>query len=173
MSGGGVQFVTPAYAAVELAATDDGRAACEALRLRLADTGSLGHALSSLRGSPGQAARRRAVAACADNPWSYAELRLHRILKQARITDWVANRPLRLGDREVWPDVRFRKRLLILEFDGRKVHNDPARFLDDRERWNLFETFGYHVLHFGWEHLGRPDYVIGATRAALHVAAVA
>ncbi len=169
----GIRFVTPAYAAVELAATDDGRTACEALRLRLADIDSLAHALSSLRGSPGHTARRRAVAACAENPWSYAELRLHRILRRARITDWVANRPLRLGDREVWPDVRFRKRLLILEFDGRKVHNDPAQFLDDRERWNLFETFGYHVLHFGWEHLDRQDYVVGATRAALQVAAPA
>jgi very-short-patch-repair endonuclease len=169
----GIRFVTPAYAAVELAATDDGRAACEALRLRLADTDTLAAALACLRGSPGHTARRKAVAACAENPWSYAELRLHRILRQARVTDWVANRPLRLGDRQLWPDIRFKRRLLILEFDGRKVHNDPIQFLTDRERWNLFEAFGYHVLHFGWEHLDRPDYVVAATRAALRIAAPA
>jgi very-short-patch-repair endonuclease len=169
----GIRFATPAYAAVELAATDDGRAACEALPRRLADTDTLAAALATLGGSPGHAARRKAVAACAENPWSYAELRLHRILKEARITDWVANRPLRLGGRELWPDVRFRKRLLILEFDGRKVHNDPVQFLTDRERWNLFEAFGYHVLHFAWEHLDQPDYVVAATRAALRIAAPA
>jgi hypothetical protein len=169
----GIRFATPAYAAVELAATDDGRAACEALRRRLADTDTLAAALASLRGSPGHSARRKAVAACAENPWSYAELRLHRILREARITDWVANRPLRLGGRELWPDIRFRKRLLILEFDGRKVHSDPVQFLTDRERWNLFAAFGYHLLHVGWEHLDRPDYVVAATRAALRIAAPA
>jgi very-short-patch-repair endonuclease len=162
----GVRFASPAYAAVELAATDDGRAICEALRLGFADTNSLEAALQSLRGTRGHATRREAVAACADNPWSYAELRLHRILRETGITDWVANRPLRVGGRELWPDVRMRKRKLVIEFDGRAVHDRPAQFLADREWQNTLEAAGYHVLRFGWEHLDQPDYVVATTRAA-------
>lgn len=33
------------------------------------------------------------------NPWSYAELRLHRILREAGITELVANRVRAAGDR--------------------------------------------------------------------------
>lgn len=163
----GLRFAAPAYAAVELAATDDGRAICDALRLRLIDVESLAAPLTTLRGTPGHMERQKAVAACEKNPWSFAELRLHAILRAAGIHDWVANQPLRLGGRVVLPDVRFRHRRLILEFDGREIHGDRARFLDDRERWNLLESFGYHVLRFGWEHLDRPGYVVRAVKAAL------
>ncbi|MFT4109063.1 hypothetical protein [Propionicimonas sp.] len=167
----GLRLAAPAYAAAELAATDDGRAACEAIRLRLADSDNLLIALVALQGTVGQEARRKAVLACRTNPWSYAELRLHRILIGAGITDWVANRPLRLGDRLLWPDVRFRRRRLILEFDGRTVHNQPSQFLIDRGHWNLFEAFGYHMLHFGWEHLDEPAELVGIVRQAYRRAA--
>lgn len=168
---GGVRFASPAYAAVELAADDDGRAICEALRLRLVDHNALTFALSAQAGSPGQCTRRKVVTACAGNPWSYAELRLQRILARAGIGDWVANRPIVLDGRELLPDIRFRHRMLIVEFDGRETHDGPSRFLADRERLNLFEAHGYHILRFGWEHLDQPDYVIAAVRAALRSAA--
>lgn len=169
----GLRFASPAYAAVELAAADDGRAICEALRLRLADHGDLTMALRAQAGSTGQAIRRKVVTACAGNPWSYAELRLQRILTDAGIGDWVANRPIVLGGRELYPDIRFRHRRLIVEFDGRDVHDGPSRFLADRERLNVFEAHGYHVLRFGWEHLDQPAYIVAAVRAALLVAAPA
>lgn len=164
---GGIRFAIPAYAAVELAATDDGRAVCECLRLKLADNDTLNLALAALSGSRGQAARRRTVAACGTNPWSYAELRLHRILLAAGITDWVANRPLRVSGALLWPDIRFRRAKLILEFDGRDVHDRSGQFLSDRERQNLLEAAGYRVLRFGWEHLDQPDYIVTMVRRAL------
>ncbi len=166
----GIRTVSPAYAAVELAAIDDGRAICEALRLRLADADAFTVALSALDATTGQAERRKVVAASADNPWSYAELRLHRILRDAGITGWVANRPIEIRGRVLWPDVRFLGTKLVIEFEGREVHNDPAHFLSDRERQNLFESVGYHVLRFGWEHLDQPDYVVATTRQALRTA---
>lgn len=162
----GVRYALPAYAAVELAAADDGRAVCEALRRRLADHASIVAALACLTRSPGQARRSAVVAAAAGNPWSYAELRLQRILTGAGISDWVANRPLRLAGRLLRPDIRFRRRRLIVEFDGRGTHDNPAQYLADRERLNLFEEWGFHVLRFGWEHLDQPDYVVAAVRAA-------
>lgn len=169
----GVRHVSAAYAAAELAGTDDGRAVCEALRQGRADRESLGQALVALKGTRDQRARVAVIAEAVANPWSYAELRLQRILRQEGINDWVANHPLRLGSELVIPDIRFRRRRLVLEFDGRQVHDNRARFLADRERLNLLEAFGYHVLRFGWEHLDHSDYVVGAVRAALRRASAA
>ena len=162
----GLRVASPAYAAVELAALDDGRAVCDALRLRLADERAITEALIAFTDSPGNVRRRRAVAACAHNPWSYAELRLHRILLDAGITGWVGNRKIVIDGVRLFPDVRFRARLLILEFDGRETHGSREGFLADRERWNLLEAAGYHVLRFGWEHLDQPGYVATMVRRA-------
>lgn len=124
---GGIRFAGVGYAAVELTATDDGRAICECLRRRLADTAGLNLALAALSGADGQAARRKVVAECSTNPWSYAELRLHRILLAAGITGWVANRPIEVGGSIARPDVRFGDKRLVLEFDGRDVHAVHSR----------------------------------------------
>ncbi len=163
----GLRVASPAYAAVELAAIDDGRALCDALRLRLAEESAITEALSAFRDSPGNVRRRRAVAASAHNPWSYAELRLHRILLDAGITGWVGNRKIVIDGVRMFPDVRFLARLLVLEFDGRETHGSREGFLADRERWNLLEAAGYHVLRFGWEHLDSPRYVATMVRRAL------
>lgn len=168
----GLRFASPSYSAVELAALDDGRTICEALRRGLADGDSLAAADAALRGSHGQVERSRVVAACTENPWSYAELRLQRILRQAGIADWVANRPLVLGGHQLRPDIRMRRRRLVIEFDGRAVHG-ADQFLADRERQNLLESAGYHVLRFGWEHLDQPEYVVTAVRDTLRHASPA
>lgn len=163
----GLRFTSPAFAAVELAATDDGRAICEALRLGLADLPELEAALQSLSRSEGQAARRPVVHACLLRPWSYAELRLQRILTAQGITGWVGNVTLRVGGELVHPDVLFDDAKLIIEFDGRATHDNPAQYLKDRERLNRLAAHGYIVLRFGWEHLDQPDYVARTVRQAL------
>ncbi len=164
-TGGGMRFATPAYAAVELAGQDDGRAICEALRRRLATPPELEEALAALAGTAGQARRRGVVEASLENPWSYGELRLHRILRAAGIFGWVGNGNLRLDGQLFHPDVLFRRQRLVVEFDGRAVHD--GRFLQDRERQNVLASHGYLVLRFGWEHLDDPDYVVGVVRRAL------
>lgn len=103
-------------------------------------------------------------------PWSYAELRLHRILRAAGIVGWVANEPLVLQGRDLRPDVLFRGAKVVIEFDGREVHNSPAQFLRDRERQNVFMSHGYRVVRFGWEHLDDPEYVVKTVRRALRAA---
>jgi very-short-patch-repair endonuclease len=164
-SQGGVRFASPAYAAVELAGEDDGRALCEALRQGLADQSGIESAAACLAHTRGQVRRSVVVAQATGNPWSYAELRLQRILSEAGIRDWVANRPIRLAGHILRPDIRFRSRRLIVEFDGRATHDNSAQFLADRERINLLESGGYHVLRFGWEHLDQPEYVVKLVRA--------
>lgn len=170
---GGLRVTSPAYTAVELAASDDGRALCEVLRRGAATQDELEMALVSLNGTCGQAVRRCVVEACLENPWSYAELRLHRILRSAGLTGWVANGRLRLSGELVRPDVLFLRAKVVVEFDGRAVHDDPAQFLKDRERQNLLVAHGYVVLRFGWEHLDQPGYIVGAVRNALRRQGVA
>jgi very-short-patch-repair endonuclease len=164
---GGLRFATPAYAAVELAAVDDGRAICEALRQRLATLSELEAALQSMTGSHGQAVRRRVVEACLRRPWSYAELRLQRILTAHGITEFLGNEVLKFGGQVFFADVLFPDLKVIIEFDGRATHDNPAQYLADRERLNVLAAHGYIVLRFGWEHLDRPDYVVSTVRSAL------
>ena len=167
VSRSGIRFASPAYAAVEQASIDDGRAICDCLRQKLATQDALEAALAALGKADGQQVRRKVVKACAGNPWSYAELRLHRILLNAGITGWVANRPLRVLGIVVWPDIRFLRTRLVLEFDGRETHGRPDQFLSDRERQNLIEAADFRVLRFGWEHLDQPDYIARIVRAAV------
>jgi very-short-patch-repair endonuclease len=165
----GVRAACPAYGAAELAAVDDGRVACEALRLGLATPDDLALAAAALAGSRGQVQRRRAIAACADNPWSYAELRLHRILRSAGIRSWIANRPVEVGGRVFRPDARFRAERVVIEVDGRATHEAPAQFRLDRERQNALTAAGYVVIRFTWEHLDDPAYVVGVVRDVLRL----
>jgi very-short-patch-repair endonuclease len=165
----GLRTVTPAYAAAELAALDDGRAACEMLRLRLATFDDLSLATHALAGSRGHAERARVIAACEDNPWSYAELRLHRILRDAGFRDWVANRPLEIGGCIFHPDARFRAARVIIEVDGRETHERPGQFRRDREAQNAYTAAGYLVVRFTWEHLDDVDYVVRVVRDVLQL----
>lgn len=167
----GIRTVTAAYASVELAARDDGRSITEALRRRLATVDEIREILDSLAGTSGQAVRRCVVESCLSNPWSYAELRLHRILRRAGITGWVANVPLRFGRQVLHPDVLFPGARVVIEFDGRAFHSSRTEFVEDREKQNTYITNGYLVLRFGWHHLENPDYVIAMVRRALTVRA--
>ncbi|MGV8850418.1 MAG: hypothetical protein ACOH16_12850 [Propionibacteriaceae bacterium] len=119
----GLHLVNAAYASVELAARDDGRAITEALRRRMATVDDILEILDSLSGTSGQAVRRCVVESCLSNPWSYAELRLHRILRGAGITGWVGNVPLRVGGQVLHPDVLFPSERVVIEFDGRAFHS--------------------------------------------------
>jgi very-short-patch-repair endonuclease len=165
----GLRTVSPAYAAAELAALDDGRSACEMLRLRLASFEDLALATRALAGSRGHAERARAIAACEDNPWSYAELRMHRILRDAGFRDWVANRPLDIGGSIFHPDARFRAARVIIEVDGRETHERPGQFRRDREAQNAYTAAGYLVIRFTWEHLDDVDYVVRVVRDVLQL----
>lgn len=167
--GAGIRAASPAYAAAELASQDDGRAACEALRLRLVTPDDLAMATASLAGSRGQRERLRVITSCADNPWSYAELRFHRILRTAGIRGWVANRPVRVGGSIYQPDARLPAERVVIEVDGRATHEPAAQFRRDRERQNAFTAAGYLVIRFTWEQLDDPEYVIRTVRAVVRL----
>ncbi len=101
------------------------------------------------------------------NPWSYAELRLQRILRAAGIAGWKANTTITLNGEVFHPDIIFKEVRVIVEFDGREVHDNTSQFLKDRERLNCFAEHGYLVARFGWEHLDDSSYVVAVVRRAL------
>ncbi len=164
----GIRVTSPVHCAVELAAEDGGEVLVEMLRKRLFAPAQLLEAASYFSGSPGNQRRARVVNAALDNPWSIGELKLQDLLRAAGIKGWVANRPLRIRGRLVFPDVRFPAQRLVLEFDGEAVHGDHAPFEDDRRRQNLLVLEGYRVLRFTWEMVVRhPEEVIAIVREAL------
>lgn len=163
---GCVRLAAPAYIAAELARTDGGRLLSEFLRTGLASQGIVQQALETWADSPGQTGRRRALRDCEHNPWSFAEVRLHTILREGRVSGWTANATIRLAGQVFHPDVLFEEEGLVVEFDGRTAHTSPEQFVRDRERQNLLVIAGYTVLRFTWEHLDDPAYVLSMVRRA-------
>lgn len=155
----GIRIHSPVAAAVDVAATDDGRAIDTLLREHRLDPRVLMPALSLHRRTPGNTARTGVVAASLVKPYSFAERLLHKILTEAKITGWVANHALRLDGVTVRPDVLFRDIRLVIEFDSLQYHG-PDRFEFDRRRNNRFAKNGYTVLQITWDMLQDPGYVI-------------
>ncbi|MEA5119078.1 MAG: DUF559 domain-containing protein [Propionicimonas sp.] len=164
----GIRVADAAYVCAELAATDQGEAAFEALRQRLVAAPSLIEATSCFRGGRGQRERQRVIREAASNPWSFAEARLHALLRAAGIDGWVANRPVKFRGQTFYPDLRFLHKPLIIEIDGEAYHSGHVEFERDRERQNQFMLAGYRVLRFTWEVINeRPAEVIAMIRAML------
>lgn len=159
-----LRIAAPGYVAAELIGADEGRLLSEFLRTGMTQQAIAQDALASLSHAHGQAERRRAMRDCEGNPWSFAEVRLHRILREGGITGWQGNAKIRIDGATYHPDVLFEDEPLILEFDGRGSHQAPAQFVLDRERQNLFVLGCFTVLRFTWEHLDDPGYVVSTVR---------
>lgn len=118
----------------------------------------------------GNRERRRTLIASRTEPWSAAERLAHAILKEAGIAGWRSNMPLRLNWQQYYlafPDIK-----LVLEVDGREVHERDDVFESDRERQNELVLAGWTVLRFTWPQLNRrPDYVLETTRRGMRYAA--
>jgi hypothetical protein len=73
-----------------------------------------------------------------DEPWSAAERKFHRLLRDAGITAWKANQLVVLGGSLFFLDVVSRGVRLAAELDGRLYHSGSEVFETDRWRQNLF-----------------------------------
>jgi very-short-patch-repair endonuclease len=124
-----------------------------ALRMRRTDAARLEASLERSRGRRGQALARLAVDDVAANPWGFSERLLHRRLRDAGVTGWTANPPVRLRHGVRYPDIALEDIRLAIEMDGRQFHGDPRSFEADRERNNDFVEAGWTVLHFTWKQL--------------------
>jgi very-short-patch-repair endonuclease len=162
----GVRLAAPAFVAAELAGTDGGSHFAEFLRTGLARQSEMNAALVNFTDCPGQLNRRRTFRNCEHGPWSFAEVRLHQILIDARITGWQANATIRVAGQTFHPDVLFDAERLVVEFDGQASHHARPQFIRDRERQNLLVLAGFRVLRFAWEHLDDPPYIAEAISRA-------
>jgi very-short-patch-repair endonuclease len=105
-----------------------------------------------------------------DEPWSAAERKFHRLLRDAGITGWKANRPVVLDDFTCYVDVLFRNLKLAIEIDGRLFHTGADVFETDRSRQNQLVLDGWCVLRFTWTMIEeRPETVLAMVREAIEM----
>lgn len=159
----GVRLTAPALTAIDLGPD----AIDHALRTGAATLAEMREALTVIRWQPGNAARRLVLQESGDQPRSSAERRLHRLLGEAGIGGWRGNVALHLGAASYVVDVLFARPRLVIEVDGRHLH-DQATFECDRWRQNALVLDGWRVLRFTWQMLETsPERVIETVRAAL------
>lgn len=164
----GLRFTVPALTALDLCAEVGGDGIDQVLRTRTATLAGMWRALELTSGRPGNPLRRGLLLDSRDEPWSAAERRAHRLLRDAGITGWTANHPVVLEGRRYFLDIAFPRLRLVLEVDGRLHEDDPAVFENDRLRQNALVLDGWTVLRFTWRMLDAdPAGFVAAVRAAL------
>lgn len=93
-----------------------------------------------------------------------SERRLHRLLRAAHITGWVAQYPF--GRFAL--DVAFPGQRLAIEVDGYAYHSADDRFQRDRTKQNALTRAGWRILRFTWADIvDRPDAVLAQIRQVL------
>ena len=155
----GIRVTRTARTSLSLARDDDGEAIDEAFRRTRTTLGQIASALGRSRGRWGNRVRRRVVAESRDQPWSQAERKLHRILREAGLSGWVTNHPVQLAGRGRHLDVAFLREHLVIEVDGRSAHG-KNQFEDDRARQNELVRAGWAVLRLTWAMLSDPAAVV-------------
>jgi very-short-patch-repair endonuclease len=166
----GLRYTTPALTALDLCATVGGDAIDQALRSRATTLAQLQRAMELTAARAGNRTRRQLLLDSRAEPWSRAERLFHRLLRDAGITGWRANRPIVLNSSTFYVDIVFRKLRLVIEIDGRLYHTGPEVFETDRRRQNLLVLNGWFVLRFTWAMIEEhPDEVIAMVREAIEM----
>jgi very-short-patch-repair endonuclease len=130
----GLRLTSPALTALDLCATGGGDAIDQALPTRATTLAHLQRAMELTTARVGNPTRRQLLLDSRAEPWSEAERSFHRLLRDAGISGWKANRPVLLGDVRYYVDVIFRHIKLVIEIDGRLYHNGAEVFETDRWR---------------------------------------
>ena len=168
--GSGLRYTSPALTALDLCATVGGDGIDQALRTRATTLGHLRRAMELTAARVGNPTRRQLLLESRAEPWSKAERLFHRLLRDAGITGWQANRPIGLSDSTFYVDVVFRHLKLVIEIDGRLYHAGAEAFETDRWRQNLLVLDGWCVLRFTWAMIEeRPEEVIAMVRKAIEI----
>jgi very-short-patch-repair endonuclease len=148
-----LRCTTPALTAIDVATLEDANAVDIALRSRQVRLDDLHDALRATPYRPGNQARLQVLLDSRDEPWSEAERRGHRLLREARVTGWRSNLPVRLGGALYYLDIAFPRARLAVEIDGRLHELDREVFESDRWRQNALVQAGWRVLRFTWSML--------------------
>jgi len=137
---------------------------------RVLDQGDLDQAIAARTKWHGTTQLRRIRELVAGGAVSAAEFEFHQLLKQARLTGWVANAPITDGAEVIAViDVAFLAHRVLIEIDGWRAHSSRTSFVSDRRRQNRLVAAGYIVLRFTWDDLiHRPQAVITEIQTTLH-----
>jgi very-short-patch-repair endonuclease len=166
----GLRYTTPALTALDLCAAVGGDGIDQALRTRATTLAQLHRAMELTAARVGNRSRRQLLLDSRAEPWSKAERIFHRLLRDAGITGWQANRPVVLKGSPCYVDVIFQKLKLVIEIDGRLYHTGPEVFETDRWRQNLLVLDGWCVLRFTWAMIEeRPEEIIAMVRQAIEM----
>lgn len=165
---GRLRFTQPELTALDLCVATDGESIDQVLGQRAATLNHLHQAMALTRHRTGNPGRRRLLLDSRDKPWSSAERRLHRVLRDAGISGWKGNEPLIVDGQKIHPDVLFARERVVIEVDGREFHSKSSVFESDRRRQNALVVHGYCVLRFTVRMIeDEPDMVVATVRAAL------
>lgn len=163
-----VAVTSPARTCLDLARTGRPDLLDEALRLGKVNQAELDCSLHSSFGARGQSRARAARDAVRDNPWSQPERAAHKLFREAGITGWTANQPVRVKDGRRFPDIAFDDIKLMVEIDGRAHHGTQQANEADFRRQNQFVRSGWTVLRFTPAELAlNPDDVVAAVRETI------
>jgi very-short-patch-repair endonuclease len=166
----GIRYTSPALTALDLCATVGGDAIDQALRTRATTLAHLQRAMELTGGRKGNRTKRQLLLDSRAEPWSEAERSFHRLLRNAGITGWRANRPVVLDHSTFYVDILFRKLRLVIEIDGRLYHTGAEVFETDRWRQNLLVLDGWWMLRFTWTMIEeRPEEVIAMVGEAIEM----
>ncbi|SDS85839.1 Very-short-patch-repair endonuclease [Microlunatus soli] len=159
----------PTLTAIDLVrATGDAEVIDVALRTRATDLRRLRAVFAALPHRRGNDLCGQLIEDSRDIPWSPPERVLHRLLRAAGITGWVANQQASIGTETYAADLRFDRLKLAIEVDGFDPHTQREVFENDRRRGNAFALDGWTVLHFTPRQIyDEPDRVLAQIRSAI------
>lgn len=132
------------------------KAVAEAEVLRILDHSAVRSLIKRSRGRRG-VSRLRLLLEELDpaTKWTRSEMerRFLRICTRAGLPRPEVNVSLDVGDGHLRPDFLWRPAGLILEADGRRYHDTPSAFLNDRRREQRFQLAGWRVSHCTWAQI--------------------
>lgn len=130
------------------AALGDLETACEVIREGWVTRKTLAEAASMLPNNSWLGRRSSAILAdLAGNPWSVAELNLHRLLRRAGIDGWTGNPTIYLGDGlSRTPDVALVEHGIIIEVNSVEFHSGAEALERDTRRVSDFMRAGWTVV---------------------------
>ena len=164
----GLRYTEPALTALDLATFDCADAIDLALRARVTTLSRMYEALRLTANRRGNAERLTLLVDSRNEPWSAAERRSHRILRDAGIAGWEGNWPVVVAGLLYFIDIAFPHLKLAVEIDGRLHETEEDLFESDRWRQNALVADGWRVLRFTWQMLrDHPEAVVAAIHAAI------
>ncbi len=162
---GGVRFTTPAFTAMWLAATDNGTAIDNGLRLRAFRFEHLHAAMMGIRKRSGNERRRQVLHESRDEPWSPPERKAHGLLRLHRVGGWKANHRVVVNGRVYYGDLAFVREKVDVEIEGYASHSSPADVRKDCHRQSALAAAGWVVLRFTPADVDDEEYFLGLIAA--------